>query len=206
VIISSHEPSGDEAPSRASVGRRKTMAGAVCSYRIEVLALSVPDVVRSAGGWLFDRVQAGWSVTVVLTEPGDIRPLRILGLSIACADVEVGSNSDAVRLLAASTDVLANCARVRDDITNALDRGDVELTLWGDVLPLRLQRRAKTVQYRLSAAACAFKSQALLAASLPEHDGGPTETLYSCSKPFLLSRSGLSSVDREDSCSSGSGD
>ena len=206
MIISSHEPSGDEAPSWAPVGRRKTIAGAVCSYRIEVIAVGVPDLVRSAGGWLFDRASEGWAVTVVLLEPGDIRPLQILGLPNVCADVEVGSTSDVVRLLAASTDVLGNGARIRDDIANALDRVDAELTLWGDVLPVRLQRRAKTAQYRLSAAARAFKSQALLAASLPQHNAGPTETLYSCSKPFLLSRSGLSSVDRVDSGSSGTGD
>jgi hypothetical protein len=163
------------------------MARGVCSYRIDVLALSVPDVVRSAGGWLFDRVQAGWTVTVMLTEPGDIRPLQILGLSIVCADVEVGSTSDVVRLLATSTDVFGNGVGVPDDITSALDRGDAELTLWGDVLPLRLRRHAKATQYRLSAAARAFKSQALLAASLPQHDAGPTETLYSCSKALLLS-------------------
>ena len=206
MIISSHEPSGDKAPSWVSVGRRKTIARAVCSYRIEVIAVSVPDLVRSAGGWLFDRASEGWAVTVVLPEPGDVRPLQILGLPNVCADVEVGSTSDVVRLLAASTYVLGNGAHVRDDITNALNRGHTELTLWGDVLPLRLQRRAKTVQYRLSAAARAFKSQALLAASLPQRDAGPTETLYSCSKAFLLSRSGLSSVDRADGRSSGTGD
>jgi hypothetical protein len=34
-------------------------------YRLDVAAMSVLEVVTRAGGWLFDRVMAGWDVTVV---------------------------------------------------------------------------------------------------------------------------------------------
>jgi len=30
-------------------------------YRLDVVAADVADVVRFAGGWLFDRAMAGWT-------------------------------------------------------------------------------------------------------------------------------------------------
>ena len=48
-------------------------------YRLAVAAPSVVEVVRFAGGWLFDQVIAGWDVMVLTAEPGDDRPLQILG-------------------------------------------------------------------------------------------------------------------------------
>ena len=89
---------------------------------------------------MFDRASEGWTVTVVLTEPGDIRPLQILGLPTVCADAEVGSTSNAMRLLAVSNDVLGNDARVRDAITTALNSGDPKSRSGVSVLPPRLQR------------------------------------------------------------------
>ena len=50
--------------------------------RLTVLAPSVVEVVRSAGGWLFDRAMAGWDVTVITSDHSDSRPLRILGASV----------------------------------------------------------------------------------------------------------------------------
>jgi hypothetical protein len=44
------------------------------------LAPSTAEVVRRAGGWLFDQVMAGWDVTVVTADDGDQRALRILGV------------------------------------------------------------------------------------------------------------------------------
>ena len=69
-------------------------------YRLDVVASSVVDVVRFAGGWLFDRAMAGWDVTVLLTDrrPPRDRPLQILGaqtldLEHALASVEDPSPS-----------------------------------------------------------------------------------------------------------------
>lgn len=56
-------------------------------YQLDVLGVDATDVVRSAGGWLFDRVMAGWDVQVTLTRACDVRPLQILGLRIGeCRD------------------------------------------------------------------------------------------------------------------------
>ena len=49
-------------------------------YRLDVVAPSVPEVVRFAGGWLVDRVMAGWDVTVLIDTNEDLRPLEILGV------------------------------------------------------------------------------------------------------------------------------
>ena len=52
-------------------------------YRLDVVAADVADVVKFAGGWLFDRAMAGWDVTVLVADrrgdPSDDRPLQILG-------------------------------------------------------------------------------------------------------------------------------
>ena len=45
-------------------------------YRLDVVAADVADVVKFAGGWLFDRAMAGWDVTVLLVDHPDERPLQ----------------------------------------------------------------------------------------------------------------------------------
>ena len=57
-------------------------AATLTRYRLDVLASSVSDVVRSAGGWLFDRAMAGWEVNLLIADPPDARPLQILGISV----------------------------------------------------------------------------------------------------------------------------
>lgn len=51
-------------------------------YRVDVVGGSVADVVRRAGGWIFDRSMQGWAVNVVIPRPGDTRPIEILGASV----------------------------------------------------------------------------------------------------------------------------
>src|SRR6516225_6432663 len=62
---------------------RATRADSEClRYRLDVVAVSAADVVASAGGWLYDRVMAGWEVTVLLPHGCDTRSLRILGVRV----------------------------------------------------------------------------------------------------------------------------
>ena len=37
-------------------------------YQLDVTACDVADVVRHAGGWLYDRAMAGWDVAVTVTD------------------------------------------------------------------------------------------------------------------------------------------
>ena len=64
---------GHERSDRGSSGARDMR------YRLDVVAPTVLDAVQFAGGWLFDRVMAGWDVTVLIPGDEDVRPLEILG-------------------------------------------------------------------------------------------------------------------------------
>lgn len=50
----------------ASADRSCRREYAMLTYRLDVIATDVADVVRSAGGWLYDRVGAGWEVNVLV--------------------------------------------------------------------------------------------------------------------------------------------
>ena len=59
-------------------------------YRLDVVSPSVTEVVRNAGGWLVDRVMAGWDVTVLIAGADvDVRPLQILGVAIGDLETAV---------------------------------------------------------------------------------------------------------------------
>lgn len=158
-------------------------------YRLHVVAASVADVVRFAGGWLFDRAMAGWDVTVLLTDHPDDRPLKILGartldLEDALATIDSGADSlPRPQALAAAADLFECDQRVRQGVLQALDQGVTEVTLWGETRPSDLDDNFGLVQHRLSTAAQTFKAQALAAVSnlaeVPENSIGHTETFRS---------------------------
>jgi hypothetical protein len=161
-------------------------------YRLDVVAASVVDVVRFAGGWLFDRAMAGWDVTVLLMDladhPND-RPLQILGARVvdledALASVDSGAESrPRPQALAAAADLFGCDTRVRQGVLQALDHGATEVTLWGQNWPAELDESVGLVQHRLSSAAQIFKAQALAAAlnggGIPHSSIGHTETFRS---------------------------
>jgi hypothetical protein len=150
-------------------------------YRLDVVAAEVADVVTFAGGWLFDRAMAGWDVTVLLVEPVDERPLHILGaqiLDLECALATAG-HRPAPQTLAAAADLVGRDSRVRQGVMQALDHGATEVTLWGETWPSGLDDSVGSVQHRLSAAAQAFKAQALAAVALPQQPIGLVETFRS---------------------------
>lgn len=138
-----------------------------------MVAVSVVDVVKYAGGWLFDRAMAGWDVTVVIAEPNggytDERPLDILGLQTLGLEEALASVGARPRpqALAAAADLLGCDPRVRSGVLQALAQGVTEVTLWGETWPVELGDSVGLVQHRLSTAARTFKAQALAAAALP---------------------------------------
>lgn len=152
-------------------------------YRLDVVAASVLDVVRFAGGWLFDRSMAGWDVTVMITDQPDDRPLQILGAQTV--DLEHALTSADTRprpqALAVAADLFGCDSRVRQGVLRALDHGVMEVTLWGETWPAELEESVGLVQHRLSMAAQMFKARALAAA-------GVTDTSIGCAEKF---RSGI---------------
>ncbi|MEZ0366902.1 hypothetical protein ACAG26_24820 [Mycobacterium sp. pUA109] len=156
-------------------------------YRLDVVSSSVADAVRFAGGWLFDRVMAGWDVTVLVGDPLNDRPLQVLGTRTL--DLETALRSMGARpqpqSLAVAADLFGSDPRVRDGVLDALDHGATEVTLWGATESAELDGSVDAVHHRLSGAARVFKAQAL-AAVAPGASVAPIETFRSA---MMLRRS-----------------
>lgn len=156
-------------------------------YRLDVVAATVIDVVRFAGGWIFDRSMAGWDVTVLLMDLAhhpDERPLQIIGARVL--DLEEALTSAHARprpqALAAAADLFGCDPRVRQGVLQALDHGVTEVTLWGENWPSELDESVGLVQHRLSMAAQTFKAKALAASNAggsPHAPVGHAETFRS---------------------------
>jgi hypothetical protein len=150
-------------------------------YRLDVVSSRVLEVVSGAGGWLFDRVMAGWDVTVFTADDADVRPLRILGTQTAGLEHAFASPDDGPRphALAVATDLVGSDLRARQCVLTALDHNFTEVTLWGQVRSAEFTARTDSVVHRLSDAARVFKTQALVAAGAPAASVGSTETFRS---------------------------
>ncbi|MEU4343389.1 hypothetical protein AB0H00_19285 [Nocardia sp. NPDC023852] len=113
-----------------SLARESTSGRHALKYRLAVVAPSVVDAVRFAGGWLFDRVLAGWDATVLVHNPADALPLRILGaneLELALGSPTNDGRPDAIALAGA---LVATDDRIQCGVLEALDRGLAEVMLW----------------------------------------------------------------------------
>ena len=148
-------------------------------YRLDVVARNVPEVVKFAGGWLVDRVMAGWDVTVLISADEDMRPLEILGVEILDLEVALEEWADRPQpqTVAVAAELFASDERVRRGVLTALDHGMTEVTLWGERWPEELDSTVGSVHHHLSGAARAFKAQALAAAADSDAEiVGDTET------------------------------
>lgn len=130
------------------------------------------DAVRYTGGLLFDRVMAGWDVTVLLADFSNLRPLEILGATPV--DLEAGLEFQGHDLrpqaVAVAADLFETDTRIRSGLLDTLEGGRTEVTLWGE-RPTEIDSRIGMVEHRLSVAAKAFKAHALAAADLPDAVG-----------------------------------
>jgi hypothetical protein len=131
-----------------------------------VIAPTVSGVVRCAGGWLFDRVMAGWDVTVHVADHADPQPLRILGARVVDLEGTLSgrANGPLPQSLAVDVQLCRSDPRAGTMVRAALDGGDVEVWLWLDGRPVG-ETDAGSTCHRLSLAARAFKAQALAAAA-----------------------------------------
>ena len=136
-------------------------------YRLDVIAPNVRDVVKSAGGWLFDHRMAGWDVTVAVWEGGDVRPLQILGVDTLELNSSSWEQRPSPQCLAVAADLFHRNARVRSGVLHAFENGLTEVTLWGEPWPEELHRSIGQVRHRLSNAARVFKAHALAAVHEP---------------------------------------
>ncbi|MBC7304352.1 MAG: hypothetical protein H5T78_25830 [Nocardia sp.] len=145
-------------------------------YRLAIVAPNAVEVVRYAGGWLFDRTTAGWEVTVLVDDHCDIRPLQILGATVLDIEESLAAPEHDTwpQSVALPTQMFAD-SRVREGILDCLDKRSAEVSLWGDALPAECAGRVKLTHRRVSRAARAFKACALATAGFPAEEVGPTE-------------------------------
>lgn len=157
-------------------------------YRLDVVARNVSEVVEFAGGWLVDRVMAGWDVTVLISSDEDLRPLEILGVQTQDLETALEDWTDRPhpQTVAVAADLFATDERVRRGVLGALEHGLTEVTLWGERWPEELDDTIGSVRHQLSAAARAFKAQALAATSASAASVGDTET-FRCGRATVPS-------------------
>lgn len=144
-------------------------------YRLHVVAPTVVDVVSCIGGWLVDLTLAGWDVIVLTPDTESRAPLRILGVVQSCLDEALEGPVRPAALAVAATSY-ARDARVRRFVSMARRDSRCEITLWGEK-DTALHVDGTQVEYRLSAAAAAFKTHAMAAAQQPRGSVPPTEML-----------------------------
>jgi hypothetical protein len=157
--------------------------GTCLLYRLDVVAASAADIVQFAGGWLYDRVMAGWEVTALLPHACDTRPLRILGVRTADPEAGFAVARSTSQSLAVSAEAFRSDPRVRDKVLESLDDRLTEVALWGEGWPLGVDRAMTRAQHVLSAAARRFKGHALAAAGIPTTSIDFTETLLCDAAP-----------------------
>ena len=165
---------------RQSVGVRGSTAS-LLEYDLTVIADSVADVVQAAGGWLCDRVRAGWQVSAVLTGDFDARPFQVLGVRAMPADTDaLALVRSGPAALAIAADVLESDERLRMEVLRAVERGGTEFTVWGDWRSGVLAGRVSPTRHRMSAAARAFKGHALAVAGSSCGANDSVEEFHSC--------------------------
>ncbi|MBB3602804.1 hypothetical protein FHT40_002465 [Mycolicibacterium sp. BK556] len=152
------------APRPSSVHPAGSTPGQAHVHSMIVVIDQIGDAVRDIGGWLCDRVWAGWDVTAWVPAGCDTTPLRILGVPAVALDGDPWPIRRPAAI-AVGCDLTSLPSALRTKVDVVIRDPRTEVTVWGDRRPLS-GNRLHDVQHRLSVAAVAFKTQALHAASL----------------------------------------
>lgn len=155
----------DERDHKREVTGSRQRAPRLARYQLDVVGADVADVVASAGGWLFDRVMAGWDVRVATADTEDLAALQILGVQPVALKAMVDTGSAPTALAVAGALCSAD-DRIRDALAASVRSARTEVTVWGDLWVPGVGRTGDEVRHELSAAARVFKAQAALAARL----------------------------------------
>lgn len=135
------------------------------TYRLDVIAPSIPEAVSHLGGWIFDRAMAGWKVTIVVPDADHRGYLsaRVLGAEVA--------DYDAIRCPHRPRPygiAVVGAARYHDGVQAYIERtstsGHLEVSIAeasGGSAELS-GSESRRHQHHLSRAAAAFKSRSLI--------------------------------------------
>ncbi len=130
------------------------------------IAPCTAEVVKSAGGWLFDQVLAGWDVTVLTSDVRDHELDSALAYPV---------HGPCLAAIAVPVEMYHADERVRRMVLAAAEAGRTEIRFWGEGDAGSADFDAgDPVAHRLSTAARAFKAQAMTAAAI--HGDGPADT------------------------------
>jgi hypothetical protein len=132
-------------------------------YQVDVVADSVAEAVRHAGGLMFDRRRMGWHVRVVTNDTADCRALTILGAHLEMpreGEAALADQDRMIRCLVLPTDMCTTNPPVVG-LNHLLLQKDSEVLLWGRDVDSELAGPRHPVRHELSAAARTFKAQAL---------------------------------------------
>lgn len=182
LVADSGEAEGTARPSQLSASSwpatELPSIGSDGKYCLHVLGTSVADVVSSVGGWLCDLAFAGWIVRVVLRDLDDTRALRIIG--VECDPLNLDSYiSNRTRLegmLAVSAGLAIEDGGAGPQLAEAMS-ASAQTLIWDISSTTSIVSSTSSV-YRPSAAALAFKKQALLAARVCPATLGEREILH----------------------------
>lgn len=147
-----------------------------------VLAQSISDAVRCAGGVVFDRAAAGWDVTVYPMDDAGLRAIQILGAkcgepgSLFCKDASFPT------VLVVTSSLPAANRRVEACVKAALSLHGVEVLFAGVDSP-RGRARDDAGLYTLGHAAHAFKKSAAEAAGLQPDAVSRSEHFHTVAVP-----------------------
>ncbi|WP_166907182.1 hypothetical protein [Mycobacterium sp. DL440] len=133
-----------------------------------MVARDAAELVANAGGLIVDRMMSGWRVSVQLSQEGDVRPVQILGAELVDAS-SPGLPDEEHRVLVMGADAYARA--ISDD---GLPTGCAEILVWGES-----PDQTHMFGHNLSAAAQAFKSQAVAAAQLGADEVAVSEAFTS---------------------------
>ncbi|GAA2793633.1 hypothetical protein [Mycolicibacterium pallens] len=155
----------DERDRQRDVSRSRQRTPRLARYQLDVVGAHVADVVDSAGGWLFDRVMAGWDVRVAVADTGDLAALHILGVQPVALSAMFGGGHTPTALAVAGA-ICRTDDRLRDVLAASVRSARTEVLAWGELWPPSGGRHGAEVRHELSAAARVFKAQAAFAAGL----------------------------------------
>ncbi len=144
--------------------------------QLAILALESSDVVRMAGGLIFDRVRAGWDVQVYLTDPRRTSGAGHPGRSRVPRAAQLQHWARQSARHRGGSDIYAHAPRLRRVFATHARRHQAEFAIWGGSDDGGAYTRPgwSRVEHRLSQAARAFKPHALVAAGVSP-DVTPTE-------------------------------
>ena len=174
--MTGHHVQPEIAPMPSQVGRISESVG----YQLHVAAPDVSTAVTSIGGWIFDQARAGWTVSVLVPDCLDERPLRILGADVIDLDVATAMHdAEPDRFSLAIAADLLNCDnRFGGMLDRRLNDAPTVHAVWGETCPKHMAGELEVVEHFLSSAARVFKEHALRAACA-EPTVDPTERLFS---------------------------